>query len=74
MNQMVFRNYGGAYQLQIESVEDLRHVFTLPDARWAATSVPVDGLNCDPAFLRYLDFDKNGRIRPDEVREGVEDE
>ncbi len=48
---MVFRNYGGNYQLRIEDAGDLALVLDLDPARWAATSVQIDTLQCDPAFL-----------------------
>jgi len=68
MARMVFRNYGGNYQLQIETAEDLELIQTLDEARWVATSAPVTGLSCDPAFLAYMDTDNNGRVRTDEVK------
>ncbi len=68
---MVFRNYGGNYQLRIDSAGDLERVPLLDDARWTATSAPVAGFNCDPALLAFLDSDHNGRIRSDEVRDAI---
>jgi len=68
MDRAVFRNYGGNYQLRIETADELEMVQTLDEARWVATSAPVAGLNCDPAFLTYIDTDCNGRIRTDEVK------
>lgn len=63
----IFRNYKGFDQLQIETVEDLERLETLDKARWAATSVPCEQLFCDPGFLSYMDLDKNGRIRINEM-------
>jgi len=68
MARMVFCNYGGNYQLRIQTAEDFEHIQTLDDARWVATSAPVSGLNCDPLFLTFMDTDCNGRIRTDEVK------
>ncbi len=34
-----------------------------------ATSVPIDTLTCDRAFLEFVDYDDNGRVRTDEIRE-----
>jgi len=68
MARMVFCNYGGNYQLRILSAEDFEHVQTLDDARWVATSAPVNGLSCDPVFLTFMDTDHNGRVRTDEVK------
>ena len=71
MNRMIFRNYGGNYQLEIETIEDLKKVLDLHDARWAASSVPIYGLNCDDRFLEMMDTDNNDRVRPDEVRDAI---
>ncbi len=68
MARKVFCNYGGNYQLRILSAEDFEHVQTLDEARWVATSAPVNGLSCDPVFLSFMDTDRNGRIRTDEVK------
>jgi len=71
MRKFIFRNYGGSYQLRIQTPEDLKKVLVLPDSLWAATSIPVEILNCDKKFLIYLDTDKNGRIRTDEMRQAI---
>jgi len=71
MGKIIFRNYGGSYQLSIEKGEDLLNILKLDEAHWAATSVPVEILNCDKKFLEYLDTDRNKRIRTDEVKEGI---
>ncbi len=65
---MVLKNYAGTYQLRIETPEDLSYLSELDETFWVATSAPADGFNCDPAFIRYLDADQDGRIRIDEVR------
>ncbi|MFP4380619.1 MAG: hypothetical protein ACLFUS_08975 [Candidatus Sumerlaeia bacterium] len=72
MASMVFRNYGGHYQLRIEKPEDLQQVAALDEGLWAATSGPANGLQCDPVFLKYMDNDSNGRIRVDEVKTAVD--
>lgn len=71
MNRMVFRNYGGNYQLRIENAGDLALIQDLEVARWAATSVRTDSLQCDPVFLKYLNPDGSGRIRPQHLRAAV---
>ncbi len=70
-DKMTFRNYGGNYQLRIESASDLQQVLELDEALWTATSAPVEGLNCDPAFLKFLDQDCNNRIRTDEIKNAL---
>jgi len=68
---MVFRNYGGIHQLRIESANDLAFIHQLHPARWAATSVQIESLQCDPAFLNYLNPDGSGTIRAEHLRAGV---
>ena len=68
MSQLIFKNYGGSHQLRIQNAADLEKIEALDDALWAATSVPISSLNCDSAFLSYIDTDQNGRIRSDELK------
>lgn len=68
MSRMIFRNYGGSYQLRIQNAEDLEKIQVLDEVYWAATSIPTDSLNCDKAFTAYVDTDRNGRIRPAELK------
>ncbi len=65
---MICRNYGGSYQLRIQNAEDMEKIQVLDEVHWAATSIPTDSLNCDKAFIAYVDTDKNGRIRPAELK------
>jgi len=51
MSKLIFKNYGGSYQLRIQNAQDLEKIHALDDARWAATSVPINSLNCDYAFI-----------------------
>jgi len=71
MKPIVFRNYGGIHQLRIESAEDLAFIHQLHPARWAATSVQIESLQCDPAFLKYLNQDGSGTIRAEHLRAAV---
>ena len=68
MSKLIFKNYGGSYQLRIQDAPDLEQIQVLDEAHWAATSVPINSLNCDHAFASYIDTDKNGRIRTDELK------
>jgi len=68
MSQLIFKNYGGSHQLRIQNAQDLEKIQVLDDAHWAATSVPINSLNCDYAFASYVDTDQNGRIRTDELK------
>jgi len=68
MSRMICRNYGGSYQLRIQNAEDLEKIQVLDEVHWAAISIPTDSLNCDKAFIAYVDTDRNGRIRPAELK------
>jgi len=69
MTDFVFKRYGGSHQLKIQDAHDLEKIQTLNEAHWAATSVPIDNLDCDRVFLSHVDTDKNGRIRTRELKE-----
>ena len=69
MSQLIFKNYGKSYQLKIQDAQDLEKIQVLNEALWAATSVPINNLNCDYAFVSFVDTDQNGRIRTNEVKE-----
>jgi len=68
MPELIFKNYGKSYQLRIQNARDLEKIQVLDEAHWAATSVPIKSLNCDPAFTSYVDTDQNGRIRTSEIK------
>jgi hypothetical protein len=69
---LVYRQYGGSLQVAIPSFEVLVEAVRIPETQWLATACPLEGLNCDPRFLGFVDTDKNGRIRVAEVRAAVE--
>ncbi len=69
MSQLIFKNYGKSYQLRIQDAQDLENIQALDETHWAATSVPIDSLNCDATFVSYVDTDKNGRIRTNEIKD-----
>ena len=68
MSRLTFRKYGGSYQLRIQDAKDLEKIQVLDEVHWACTSITTDSLNCDDAFISYVDTDKNGRIRPSELK------
>ena len=65
---MKFDKFGKAYHLDLGAPGALRDVLDLDDSFWAAVSAPTAAFRCDPAFLRYVDADANGRMRSDEIR------
>lgn len=70
-NNVKFNKYGTAYHIAIETPEDVRGLLALDDAFWTVTSAPTTAFREDPAFLKFLDGDGNGRIRTDEVRASI---
>lgn len=66
-----FQRLGGSYQPLVESSSDLDSILSLDESQWAATSAPIDSLNCDRDFLVFIDDDNNGRIRTDEVKRSL---
>lgn len=66
-----FENYGGTYQLRIESEKDLQALTDLPAPFWMATSAPLSQLACDPVLLSRLDKDDIGRIHSNEMRDAA---
>lgn len=69
MARLVFHPLGGVPQLHVDGAATLQRIHEVDAARWAATSVPLDQLFCDPALRRTLDRDGNGRLRVQELLE-----
>jgi hypothetical protein len=68
---LVYRRYGGSLQVDIPHFDALLEAISIPETQWIATACPVEGLQCDPRFLSFMDTDGNGRIRVAEVRDAV---
>lgn len=68
---MKFRRLGGSFQLVIENSEDIARVPELDPAHWAMTSIRIDSMVCDREFLTFMDSDRNGKIRTDEVKNAI---
>lgn len=66
-----FRRFGRTWQLDLETPADLRRVTDLPEAHWVAVSAPVETLRADETFLRLVDTDGDGRIRPFELVQAI---
>jgi len=67
----VFRRLRRSYQRRIQDADELACILDLDEARWVATSAPVDMLNCDATFLKLVDADGNGRITCAELKRAV---
>lgn len=68
---LIFQKFGGSYQLLIDDLKGLENVLKTDEALWAVTSAPVESFACDKAFLKYLDADHNGRLRPEEIKNAI---
>ncbi len=66
-----FQRLGGSYQLLIRSSDDFASILSLDESQWAATSAPIESLNCDQEFLAFVDDDFNGRVRTDEIKRAI---
>ncbi len=70
-SSMKFQKVGSSRQLVLEEPEDLESVCALDEAHWAATSAPVESFSCDPAFLKFLDSNGDGRVQSGDVKEAL---
>jgi hypothetical protein len=67
----LFRRIAGAFQVSLESFDDLVDLARVPDAHWVATAAPIASLRCDPVVLAALDTDANGRVRAAELKAAI---
>lgn len=66
-----FKRIAGACQPEVKNADDLRRILELDPALWAVTGLPIDSVVFNPDFLRFVDSDVNGRIRPAELKEAI---
>ena len=66
-----FKRTGRAYHLDIATAVDLRNALDLNEAHWVATSAPTDTLHLDALFLKLVDSDQDGRIKPRELKDAI---
>lgn len=67
----MFRKVGASRQPSILNAADMKKIIELDHALWAVNSIPKEAIVSDNEFLTFLDSDGNGRIRPNELREGL---
>lgn len=65
------KHMGGIFQVQLESVKDLEALATLDPKLWVALSCPVNDLEIDRRTLSLIDYDEDGRVRIEEMRNAV---
>ncbi len=66
-----FEKYGNAQHFKIQDYRDLEKTLELDEALWIATTAPVSNLKADEGFLALLDSDQDGRLRAEEVKDGI---
>ena len=64
-----FVNIGGTYRVDINSGEDLAHLYELDPKMWTVLSCPTTGLEISDRSLNYMDCDGDGKIRVSDVVE-----
>ncbi len=62
-----FANVGGTLRVKIARGEDIAHLDELDPKMWTVLSCPVTGLEIDDRSLAYIDCDKDGKIRVNDV-------
>lgn len=58
---------GGVTRVNITSGADIAHLAELDQKMWTVLSCPVKGLELDERTLDLIDYDRDGKIRVDEV-------
>lgn len=62
-----FENIGGSTRVRIETGEDIAHLSELDPKMWTVLSCPINGLEIDDKSLAYIDSDKDGKIRVNDI-------
>ena len=62
-----YDNVGGATRVKITTGADIAHLGELDPKKWTVLSCPSTGLEIDEKSLKYIDTDKDGRIRVNDV-------
>jgi hypothetical protein len=66
-----FFRAGGVDQVSLRDRDDLRSLRDLDQKLWVALAMPTTGVDIDPDTLKLLDHDNDGRIRVQDILEGV---
>ncbi|MBO5647581.1 MAG: hypothetical protein J6S30_02315 [Kiritimatiellae bacterium] len=65
-------NAGGSWQVDLRSGEDIANLCRLDRKHFLVMSMPVGNLRFDDRTLKFLDADRDGRIKIDEVLGAIE--
>jgi hypothetical protein len=66
-----FLTLGDSNHFKIDNHSDLKALLELDEALWVATTAPCSTLKTDPVFLSLLDADQDGRLRAEEIKDGI---
>ena len=64
-----FENIGGTTRVRITSGEDIKHLYELDAKMWTVLSCPVKGLEISEKSMSFMDIDKDGKIRVNDIIE-----
>lgn len=62
-----YENIGGSARVKIKTGEDITHLHELDPKQWTVLSCPITGLEIDDKSLSYIDCDKDGKIRVNDI-------
>ena len=71
LSRFTFEKHGDSLHFMINGYGDLPTILDLDEALWIATTAPTFTLKADQVFLELLDSDQDGRIRAEEVKDGI---
>lgn len=67
-----FFSAGGFDQVLLETPEDLAALRSLDQKLWASLACPTDSLEIDQRLLKYIDTNKDGRIRAPDILTAID--
>ncbi len=67
-----WKRVGRMTQVSLQSGEDIAELRNLDRKHWLAMSMPVAGVRFDRRMLEFMDTDKDGRIRTEEVLAAID--
>ena len=71
LSRFDFEKHGSALHFKIVDHRDLEKILDLDEALWIATTAPVSTLKTDKVLLELLDSDQDGRLRAEELKDGI---
>jgi hypothetical protein len=62
---------GGSWQLEVNGFKDFKKIADFDVAFWALTGIDISVMRFEKKFLEFVDTDKNGKIRTEEVQQAL---